>query len=146
VRESADPALSLAIKMRKTWNRQGEPMCDRINEADIVLVVEELLHLKADPNSTTSDILTCGSWGSDCLAKSPAFLAVETCSPTLLQILLEAGADPEIGTSGTRGGWNRVTCEDAAQKLDASENMKREILTTLRNWSPKSGYYTCSSL
>jgi hypothetical protein len=146
VRESADPALSLAIKMRKTWNRQGEPMCDRINEADIVLVVEELLHLKADPNSTTSDILTCGSWGSDCLAKSPAFLAVETCSPTLLQILLEAGADPEIGTSGTRGGWNRVTCEDAAQKLDASENMKREILTTLRNWSPKSGFYTCSSL
>lgn len=140
VRESADPALSLAIKMRKTWNSQGKPMSDRISEADIVPVVEELLQLKADANAMTSDILTCGSWGSECLAKSPAFLAVETCSPTLLRILLEAGADQEIGTSGTRCE-KRVTCEDAAQKLDASKSVKHEILTTLRNWSPKSGYY-----
>lgn len=116
VRERTEQCLALAIRARKAWNNAGETCGEGVSEELVMPVVQELLKLKADVNGVAEEIHSQGSWicSADPDTKTPLFLACQTGSPDLVQVLLEARADVEFEGVTNRLGVKYVTMMQAA--------------------------------
>jgi hypothetical protein len=127
-----ETALSLAVRARKKWNAKGEIVGEGASEVDVMPVIQKLLELGANVEGVSLEVETCGSWPSFQLMISPLYLAVQTGSPSLIQLLLDAGAHPDMGQSQYQFASNAwVPCDRAASSLD--DTMKITCLALLRS-------------
>lgn len=107
-------------------------MGEGASEVEVMPVIQKLLELGADVEGVSLEVETCGSWPSFQRMISPLYLAVQTGSPGLIQLLLDAGANPHMGRSHYQFASDEwVPCDRAASALD--DIMKATCLKLLRS-------------
>lgn len=131
VKETMQPALTVALKARRQWDSAGKVCGDGACEDEVALAVEELIRARADVNISSTDIHTCGSWPDTSSIKSPLFTAIETGNVSCVRLLLNAGADSQLGNTEQQFRPKGSSCSDAARKLNASDAVKQEICMLL---------------
>jgi len=119
VKERNEQCLGLAIRARNVvWDGVGignQISREGASEELVIPVVQELLKLKADVNGVAEEVHSQGSWGGEGTdTKTPLFLACETGSPGLVQILLEARADVQFESATHAFGTTYVSMMRAA--------------------------------
>jgi hypothetical protein len=132
VRDQSETALSLAVRARKQWNAKGEIVGEGASEDEVIPVIQKLLALGADVDAVSLEFESCGSWPDFQPMISPLYLAVQTGSPTLIQLLLDAGANPDMGRSHYQfasDAW--IPCDRAASSL--GDAMKKTCLALLES-------------
>jgi len=126
----SDTALSLAVRARKQWDAGGQIVGEGAPEEAVRPVIEKLLEMGADIDGASLEIESCGSWPAIQFMLSPLHLAIKTGSPSLVQLLLDAGANPDMGSSHFQfANQEWMPCDRAASSLN--DDMKKNCLALL---------------
>mmetsp|Transcript_140509 Transcript_140509/g.262041 ORF Transcript_140509/g.262041 Transcript_140509/m.262041 type:complete len:379 (-) Transcript_140509:27-1163(-) len=127
--ETSQPALCLAVWAICKWDVTNSQVVGRGCGEDAAFeIVQILLDRGANVDGMTGDVDSGGAYPDRLYRRSALWLALQTHSPRIVKVLLDAGANPDIGIVEESFQAHLFPCEDALKLKQLSGRMMKNLV------------------